>query len=61
MLLEQPFVAVPKPKLYPYGAGAGDVESPKVDDSCAVHYDVNLPIFNRQLSPVYVSWFVKQM
>ena len=55
MLLEQPFVAVPKPKLYPYGIEAGDVESPRLDDSCAVNYIITFPMFNQQLQPAYVS------
>ena len=46
---------VSKAELYPYGVEAGDIESPKVDDSCAVYYDVNLPMFRQQLRPVYVS------
>ena len=43
--------------LYPYGYGAGDEESARLDDSCAVHYDINLPMFDQRLSPAYVSDF----
>ena len=49
------FIAVSNSNLYPYGVEAGDLESPRVDDSCAVNYRITFPMFNQQLQPVYVS------
>ena len=47
--------------LYPYGSGAGDVESARLDDSCATSHNIQLPMFDQQLSPAYVSDFMVQL